>query len=158
MAFHVNVGLGGFKFGASADFRFGEYFIQAKHSGLVLDIKGGDIKAGTPVIQWPKKDHDNRNQKWIFTDDHFIASAADNNLVLDVEGGVGEGRKLIIWTKKHHDNDNQKWAWDHGVIRNKADPNLVFDVQGADRNQGAHLLLYHHNGNDNQKFHLYKCV
>jgi len=133
----------------------GTYFIVSKHSNHVLDIEGGNVKAGTKVIQWPKKGHDNANQRWTFDGEGFIHSAANANLVLDIEGGGGKGTKLIIWEKKHHDNNNQRWKWNkNGQIVNRGNKNLVLDIEGASKDGGAKLIVWEPHGNANQKFHL----
>jgi hypothetical protein len=79
------------------------------HPHLVLDVEGGG-GAGTRVILWEKKHHNNENQKW-FLEGHFIVSRA-SGLVLDVQGGShAEGAHLIVWQRKHHDNQNQRFSF-----------------------------------------------
>jgi len=83
----------------------------AGHPHLVLDIEGGG-GAGTKVILWNRKDHDNANQKWKVEHGGFIESRSGHDLVLDVEGGSHkEGAHLIVWQKKQHDNKNQKFQF-----------------------------------------------
>jgi len=76
---------------------------------LVLDVEGNG-GAGTRVILWERKHHNNENQRWFF-EGQFIVSRA-SGLVLDVEGGSHqEGAHLIVWQRKHHDNLNQRFSF-----------------------------------------------
>ena len=42
----------------------------------------------------------------------------------------------------------------HFVLVSEANPNLVLDIAGASKEKGAHLIVWEHNGGENQLFHL----
>jgi hypothetical protein len=62
------------------------------------------------------------NQRWVFTPEGFIASAANHSLVLDVSDNDGKGSEVILYHKKAKDNRNQLWNIDPstGTISSRA--------------------------------------
>ena len=40
------------------------FFIKSRFNGLVLDLEGGRVMAGTPVITWDRKLIGHDNQLW----------------------------------------------------------------------------------------------
>jgi len=106
-------------------------FIRCHDTGFVLDVQGGRIHKGTPIILWHKKDnYEASNQKWVLTPDGFIHILGHHHLVLDVENNGGHGSRVILWDRKHHDNLNQKWNFEGHFIVSRAS-GLVLDVQGG---------------------------
>lgn len=85
--------------------------------------------------------------------ENYVLGAADGTSGSDVKG-VAKGTA-----------NTQKWAFvpvpsfvDGGVyeIRSSMDPKMCLDVSGASKNSGANVILYASNGNNNQKFAIYK--
>ncbi|KAG1446551.1 hypothetical protein G6F46_011587 [Rhizopus delemar] len=71
-------------------------FLINKRSQLVMDIRGGDLKA--------------HNQRFGYRDG-YIYCLADPRLVLDIRGGGSkEGTKIILYKRKESDNQNQLWT------------------------------------------------
>jgi len=123
---------------------------------LVLDVKGGVLQPGAPVIVWERKHGDNANQLWRFTPDGFIENVA-SGLVLDIEGGGRAGAKLIVYQKKHGNAENQRWRYDQSSETFVSiHYGLVLDVEGASRTPGAQIVAYNakpHHDNSNQRFY-----
>ncbi|RUS28619.1 ricin B lectin domain-containing protein [Jimgerdemannia flammicorona] len=85
-------------------------FIINKNSGLVLDIRGGQVLSNKQIIQYNRKlTQAAHNQRWGYRDG-FIYSLADPNLVLDIKGGANaENTPVILYTRKSSDAFNQQW-------------------------------------------------
>jgi len=128
-------------------------YITSLHNDLVLDVKGGSIYAGAEVILWNKKPWgEAANQQWILTEDHYIACAANPDLVLDIEGGGGPGTKLILWNRKPHDEaSNQRWKWNkHKMLVSFRDKKHVLDVNGGSHDPGTSLIVWEKKDADNK--------
>jgi len=123
----------------------GEWYIRSAHNNLVLDVRDSNIRTGAEVVLASQRKIEGRSsQKWIFAKDHFIASASNPNLVMDIEGGGGAGTKIILWDKKSiNDASNQRWDWAaNGVIVSMRDTNLAFDVAGESKQEGTPLIVW----------------
>jgi hypothetical protein len=78
---------------------------------LVLDIKGGTLAPGTPLIVWGRNSPASPNQLWTLTSDGYLQCRADPDLVLDVQGGdLVPGTPLIVWGRNSPRSPNQMWA------------------------------------------------
>jgi len=122
----------------------GVWYIRSVHNNLVLDVRDGNVHQGTNLILNTQRRKQGNSQQWIFTNDHYIASAVNPNLVLDIEGGGKTGTKIILWDKKSIEGaSNQRWNWaTNGIIENLGDNNLVFDVEGESRQEGSCLIVW----------------
>ncbi|ORY93194.1 ricin B lectin domain-containing protein [Syncephalastrum racemosum] len=84
-------------------------FLTNKKSGMVLDIRGGDLKADKEIVQYDRKLTQTLNQRFGYRDG-YIYMRADPRLVLDIKGDDTEkGAKVILYQRKSEDNDNQQW-------------------------------------------------
>ena len=93
----------------------GYYFIKSKLNGNVIDIAGGSITPGTPLVSNPQKSSDAFSQLWQFFEDPagsgycFIMSAY-YGYVIDVQGGSkAPGTALDAYPQKPTGTDNQLW-------------------------------------------------
>ncbi|KAG1444551.1 hypothetical protein G6F56_010254 [Rhizopus delemar] len=85
-------------------------FLVNKKSHLVMDIRGGDLKSDTYIVQYTRKMTMAHNQRFGYRDG-FIYCLADPRLVLDIRGGGSkEGTKIILYKRKESDNMNQQWT------------------------------------------------
>jgi hypothetical protein len=44
------------------------YHIKCKEMGRVLDLSGGEMADGTPIVMWDLKEPTSSNQLWMLTD------------------------------------------------------------------------------------------
>jgi subtilisin family serine protease len=154
---------------ANQRFRFertspGLYRIIDVNSGLCLDINGGAIRDGAPIIQWPYIG--GLNQQWAVIDNgdetFSFTSAQDPTYVMDVRGGGrSSGAALILWAA--NGQNNQKWTLDEITqqlpegdyfIRTADIGNRSLDINGGSYKPGAAMLLWDFHGATNQQFHL----
>ncbi|KAI9282204.1 ricin B lectin domain-containing protein [Sporodiniella umbellata] len=85
-------------------------FLINKKSNLVMDIRGGDLKSDTFIVQYSRKMTMAHNQRFGFRDG-YIYCLADPRLVLDIRGGGSkEGTKIILYKRKETDQMNQQWT------------------------------------------------
>jgi hypothetical protein len=121
------------------------HYLRTALNGYVLDVPGGNAKAGVRPIMYPRNAPQSANQQWILDPSGHIRSALDPSLVLDVEGDRKEpGTPVILWTEKVPAAPNQRWDVDRGSghIRSRLDPNLVLDIEGGSREAGAKLIVW----------------
>jgi hypothetical protein len=120
------------------------YYIKSRMNGLVLDIDCGNRNPRTRVIMWTKKNSD--NQLWY--DDYSTGTIRSkmHDLCLDIEGG-----NLIV-NIYHPGNPSQQWERADPVVRNRQQPNKVFDISGNNRDCGATVCSWDYHGGQNQQF------
>lgn len=122
----------------------GTFFIQSKlNPSLVLDGKGANMTAGTPVITWQL--HKGLNQQWTFEKGGVIRNK-QSALVLDIaglsdmfHGGIHAVNDVII--DKNSDDKRQEWAFD-GVHIINLHKNMVLDIKGASKESGTQVIVY----------------
>ncbi|KAI8337940.1 ricin B lectin domain-containing protein [Chlamydoabsidia padenii] len=89
-------------------------FLINKHSGKVVDIRGGPIVEGARIIQYSQKlVADAQNQRWGYNSkEGYIYVLSDPRFVLDVRG-MEDGSRLVLHHKKYAlDPTNQTQLWD----------------------------------------------
>ncbi|CEP12062.1 hypothetical protein [Parasitella parasitica] len=85
-------------------------FLINKKSGLVMDIRGGNLQSDSQIVQYERKITMAHNQRWGFRDG-FIYCLADPRLVLDIKGGSDKnGTEVILYKRKDKNNQNQQWT------------------------------------------------
>ncbi|MCA9662569.1 MAG: RICIN domain-containing protein [Myxococcales bacterium] len=82
----------------------GGFLLRFRHSGQVLDIKGGSTAAGAKIIQWPA--HGGENQRWLIGD---ALSAFERIALTSCHG------KTVS-------------AWDDGTLRNQVEHMQVWET------------------------------
>ncbi|KAI7860605.1 hypothetical protein BDC45DRAFT_563765 [Circinella umbellata] len=106
--------------------RYEDGHLINKKSDLVVDVRGGDTKSDTPLIQYNRKMTMASNQRWGYRDG-FIHLLSDPSLVLDIRGGKNKrGTKLILYQRKDDENENQKW-----IVEPFGEPFQAAEVEGS---------------------------
>lgn len=89
-----------------------EYYIYSKHSGLVLDVEGGNQNNGANIIQWGK--NSGTNQKWKISsvgNGYYKISSVMNGKVIDVSDvSTADGANVHLWD--YVGGANQHWKFD----------------------------------------------
>jgi hypothetical protein len=133
-----------------------EFFIQAKHSGLYLEVPNRSMENGTVLVQNPKNDQ--KNQIFRLQDageGYFYLVAKHSGKAIDVSGVSRENGALIhqweIWG-----NDNQKFKLQDiggGYVNIVAKHSgKAIDVSEVSASPGANIHQWEIWGGDNQKF------
>jgi len=129
----------------------GKYFvIISKHSGLALDIKGGQAHAGAEVCMWDK--HGRDNQCWFQEPvTGTIRSKMNPDLCLDLNGN-----NRLYMNHYQPGDANQQWQFDkhRDVFENRSNRNRVLDIVGNSKDKGAEVCAWDHHGRDNQRWKL----
>eukprot|EP01126_Amoeba_proteus_P054531 TRINITY_DN6715_c0_g1_i3.p1 TRINITY_DN6715_c0_g1~~TRINITY_DN6715_c0_g1_i3.p1 ORF type:complete len:808 (-),score=160.56 TRINITY_DN6715_c0_g1_i3:68-2419(-) len=114
-------------------------------NNLVLDVQGGSQNKGAHLIIHPL--HGGANQQFIYRDG-FIRPVSNQNLVLDVAGGLGQGHDVIQWDP--HGGVNQKFVFhQNGSI---GVGNLVLDIFEGRNTPGTKVIVWSHHGGANQRW------
>ena len=83
--------------------------VMSPLTGLVLDVRGGSLEDGAPIIQF--KDHGGLNQRWRFEESgggFFKIISLASGKVLDVrDGSLEDGAPIIQSTD--HGGPSQQW-------------------------------------------------
>jgi hypothetical protein len=119
--------------------------IVSKLNGFVLDVCGARIEPAGRIISFPP--HGADNQKWNLHG-HFAIKSQLNSLFLGVEyasDGRGSGSNVITTPQMH------TWIYHEGYIE-CAQNGLVLDVNGANREPCAQVILWTKNNGANQKW------
>lgn len=140
------------------NFGDGYYQIVAKHSGKVLDVKGGSTDNGADIIQYHATGAD--NQLWQpvpASGGYYQITSKHSGKVLDVKGGSTEDGAQVVQYQPTG-GDNQLWNFvsvggDYYQIVAKHSARLL-DVKGVSRDDGALVTQYHATGADNQLWKL----
>ncbi len=148
----------------------GYYKIIAKHSKKSLDIPGAATSNGTKVQQYDSNGTD--AQQWIIKDagdGYYYIISKCNNLYLDIAGANAQnGIQMQVY--EGNGSNAQKFKFEkiektigtktieNGTyyIETKLNTNMVFDITGNSKNNGAKLQLWEKSFEltDNQKFQI----
>ncbi|KAI7870428.1 hypothetical protein BDF14DRAFT_1774212 [Spinellus fusiger] len=75
-----------------------------------MDVRGGDIKPDTLVVQYDRKEAMAHNQRWGYREG-FLYIVADPRYVLEIKGGSGvDGSRAYLSLRRPEDNSNQQWT------------------------------------------------
>lgn len=120
----------------------------------VLGIKNDNIYSGSKVGAYYKGTLPKKGQLWrleTYADGYFfVVSAANEELVLDVEGERNaSGTRIIVYQRKFPPADNQLFRWNEGMIQSRLNSDLVLVL---DRNscESTAVVRSKHVRNDNQ--------
>lgn len=136
------------------------YQITAKHSGKCLDVAGGSVLIGAPVIQWDCNGLE--NQQWTFTPigaGYYKIIARHSGKALDVLGGeLSVLNGVIVEQWDYNGGANQRWSVEYigdGYYRIVAmHSGKCLDILGALPIHGALADQWGCTGGDNQKWRL----
>ncbi|MEM6724602.1 MAG: RICIN domain-containing protein, partial [Bacteroidota bacterium] len=133
-----------------------EFYIQAKHSGLYLEVPNNSMDNGTVLVQNPKNNQNNQVFRLEYAEEgYFYIIAKHSGKMLDVSGVSSENGALIHqW--ESWGGDNQKFrltdAGDGYVTIVAKHSGKAFDVSGVSTAPGAKIHQWEIWGGDNQKF------
>lgn len=132
------------------------WYLKAKHSGMVVDISGGNKKPKANVQQYQLNNSEAQKFRFIHAGGgYYYIQNMGSNLVLDVQGGVSTPG-TNVWQYGKNGTDAQKWRLvDAGggyyFIRSKlGDFNL--DVAGGQKNNKTNIQVWTINGSTAQQF------
>jgi len=120
------------------------YCIKSKLSGLVLDVEGGGGKSGAKVIPYDR--HGKDNQIWYDDPSRGVICSKAGHQVLAVTNN-----QLCV-EDYQQGKAGQQWARDGAVIRNRVDRNKVLDIFDHNKEKGAKIGEFQHNGGPNQSW------
>ena len=133
-----------------------QWHLKLRHSGKVVDIKGGARVPKVNVQQYQL----NRSeaQKFRFIDagqGYYYIQNVGSNLVLDVQGGVARAG-TNVWQYTKNNTDAQKWRLiDAGAgyyfVRSKLG-DLNLEVLGASKDNGTNIRIAAIKGGTEQQF------
>ncbi|MGI9276261.1 MAG: RICIN domain-containing protein [Endozoicomonas sp.] len=94
----------------------GEYYITSKLNGYVLDVRGNNDGAATPIINYPTNEPASSNQIWTIVESDqegwFYIISQLNGYVLDIEGADQKpGAHIINYPQNKPTSDNQLWQF-----------------------------------------------
>jgi len=123
-----------------------QYFqLVSELHGKVLDVKGGNRAAGTPVVVWSKPSGDQKidNQLW-YEDQTGVIRSKLNNFALDASA------KTIVLNPYSTTNARQQWIFQGNRIVNRNNTNEVVDISGAKKDDGAEVCAWPYKASPNQ--------
>lgn len=137
------------------------YRITAIHSAKVLDVQGGSSNCGANVNQYTANGTD--AQSWLLKDcgnGYYNIISKANGLCLDVESGSTSRNGANIQLYYSNGTDAQKFKLtpiniiDNGTyeIETKLNSNMVADVAGGSKADGANVQLWTADNVNQQKF------
>lgn len=129
------------------------YFIQAAHSGKVMDVNGASKDNGANIIQYSL--HYGVNQQWRFDalsgadQGYYRIISLFSGKCLDINGvSLDNGAKLIQYAC-NVGSDNQKWRLyntSDGIVIQAKHSGKVLDVSGDSMNDGAQIIQWNFGG------------
>lgn len=120
------------------------YEIASNLSGLVLDISGGSLSAGAPLIQFTNLHGPNQHWALVPVGSFYQIMNLHSGLVLDVSGGsTASGASVIQFTNLH--GPNQLWfTLPEGTSNAFVNVNsrMVLNIAGGSTSPGAKIIQF----------------
>ncbi|MCH7231794.1 RICIN domain-containing protein [Glycomyces sp. L485] len=131
------------------------YYLEARHSGLVLDVNQKSTEEGATLLQWSHNGGPNQQFRFIAADDGYhTIQIRHSSLVVDVYGkSLDNGADIVQWGD--NGGPNQQWQIvDDGTYLSFVNRNSgkALDVWEKSAAEGARLSQYDSNGGTNQQF------
>jgi hypothetical protein len=127
-----------------------KYLLVSDLNGLVLDVKGNSSADKTGVHTWKNNGQD--NQKFSFQ--NGMIYCVHSGKVLTVDSPPGNYSNVVQMPPTGA--PNQQWELHNDSTIRLANTSLCLDIQGENKEQGAHVFVYAHHGRANQKWRLVK--
>ena len=142
----------------------GYYTIQNTDTGKMLDVYGGYTQAGTNVQIWEANNTDGQKWKIEKEGENYIITSKISGLSLDIYGAnyKANGTNIAMWTSEK--TNWQKWVFEKytepkQIIENgtyeismASNTNLLLDITGASKKDGANVEIWKKVEANNQKF------
>eukprot|EP00746_Dinoflagellata_sp_MGD_P064717 gnl/MRDRNA2_/MRDRNA2_26999_c0_seq1.p1 gnl/MRDRNA2_/MRDRNA2_26999_c0~~gnl/MRDRNA2_/MRDRNA2_26999_c0_seq1.p1 ORF type:complete len:288 (+),score=48.70 gnl/MRDRNA2_/MRDRNA2_26999_c0_seq1:85-948(+) len=109
---------------------------------LRLNVKGGALEPGSPVILW---NCGPLNHELFKIDNGLIKLKVDEKMCLNVAGGVSPGAKLTLWPCEHEGIRVPHEQFDvrqDGRIALTHSPDMCLNVKGGAVQHGAEVILW----------------
>lgn len=122
----------------------------AENPKLRLNVQGGEIKEGAPLILWPCSA--GNNEIFDFADNGLIKLRANPEYCLNAEGGAVDGAKIITWPCAQSGVPNPNEAFEHGKdkrIRLREHPDKCINVKESHIAHGTELVVWSCGTEDN---------
>lgn len=152
----ADAGLGNVRIGATSLLSDVTYYIENKHSGLVLDLTEGKTESGTNVQQWSRTG--GSQQEWRICDlgNGYckIVSTADETAAITVDGSGGDNG-LNICVKSYTGDTNQQWKLIQdgscfGIVSRSSGDAAGLDVYDWSTENGGNINQWEYWGGDCQ--------
>lgn len=136
------------------------FTLTARHSGKVVDARGGSAANGTAVQQYAANNSASQQYRFAPTDGGYfrIISKLNNASNIEVGGGrTGNGSKVNLWAQAGVAHQQWKPVYSTAgyvnlVVRNA--PWMCLDVPGGSKNNSVQLQIYACNDSSAQQFQL----
>jgi hypothetical protein len=128
-------------------------------ASLALDVSGGSLSDGAPVIQWPINGGANQSWRVVDAGQGFSFVINDNSgKCLTIAGGTGSG---LVQSSCRYGAQNQQWwlpqdsinAWWGNIMYSGLQNGLSVDVPGGSIAWGQQLVAWPFHHGMNQAFH-----
>lgn len=135
----------------AAKFKPSNEVIRSKHrDNFCLDVGGWSKENGARIIMWDC--HGGSNQQFRMDDQQRLV-VLDSGKCLDVDSAGGKGARVNQWDCNNE--MHQKWEYDDQQrLRPLHNKGLCLDIKGANKDNGAPLIVSDCHGATNQKWHL----
>ncbi|KAF9344131.1 hypothetical protein BGX34_005967 [Mortierella sp. NVP85] len=101
--------------------RFDDGYIVNRRSGLVLDIQGGVLRAGTRLVQSARKiGRDGMEQQWA-VDNGLIRLKSNAAFVIAVDGDATRAGTKVTIQERRDFNDSQRWSFEVADFKAEGD-------------------------------------
>lgn len=117
-------------------------------NGKVLDIRGGNSGPGADLIMWPRKHDRSPNQLWWIDEQGCIRSMLNEF----APESRGQGQSAVM--QPFRNDPRQQWMFQGNRIVNKYNPQEVLDIERADQNDGARVIVWGPNNGRNQQWRM----
>ena len=137
------------------------YRIVSLDTGKALDVTDGSNEDGAKIVVNAKSDADSQQWKMVKTGDYVKFINKKSGKLLDVPGFTkDEGAEIIQWVD--NGGENQQWTVDKpakdksdkGVFIKSRSSELVLDVAGESKEDGASVIQWGYHGGKNQLWEL----
>eukprot|EP00928_Gymnodinium_smaydae_P008476 TRINITY_DN13088_c0_g1_i2.p1 TRINITY_DN13088_c0_g1~~TRINITY_DN13088_c0_g1_i2.p1 ORF type:complete len:330 (+),score=29.98 TRINITY_DN13088_c0_g1_i2:101-991(+) len=121
----------------------GDTIVLKDNPKLRLNVKGGMLKPGDPLVLWPCSAQN--HELFSILPNGLIRANGNDTLCLNAEEGVGVGHQIIAYhcPSGRDPDENEAFEMDaKGRIRLKSHPTMCLNVKGGRIEQGTPVVVY----------------
>lgn len=127
-----------------ARFQFEDGLIRLQEKPeLRLNIKGGKLEAGDPLVLWPCSPQS--HELFDISPDGLIKLQANPQFCLNAEGGASAGTRIVTWPCEHGGIRAEHEEFSLGAdgrLRLKQQPKMCINIKGGLIQLGAEVVLW----------------